>query len=108
MKIKSIEEFKRIVTPLLDGVSVGYRHFDESDFGMQDEIYFEIYDHGVQINFWDSGWLELCICDMNNGTFYLNRLLGPDETLEQQSVWRVFFDFLKNKGNETAIKVHWV
>ena len=96
MEIKSIEDFKLRVAPALGNTVVKYRHFEESDFGAQDEVYFELNNYGVEINFWDTGWFGIYIYDMNKGDFYLNRLLEPEQTEEKKGVWPIFLDFLRS------------
>lgn len=60
---KTLEWFKKEVSPDLLNYKITYRNYKNGDFVDLDQIIIESKSLGGEIDFWSSGWLEIVLYD---------------------------------------------
>ena len=79
---KTLEWFKKEVSPDLLNYKITYRNYKNGDFGDLDQIIIESKILGGGIYFWSSGWLEIDLYDYEKEELLINVLLEPTEEYE--------------------------
>ena len=79
---KTLEWFKKEVSPDLLNYKITYRSYKNGDFGDLDQIIIESKILGGGIYFWSSGWLEIDLYDYEKEELLINVLLEPTEEYE--------------------------
>ena len=79
---KTLEWFKKEVSPDLLNYKITYRNYENGDFGDLDQIIIESKILGGGIDFWSSGWLEIDLYDYEKEELLINVLLEPTEEYE--------------------------
>ena len=92
---KTLEWFKKEVSPDLLNYKITYRNYKNGDFGDLDQIIIESEILGGGIDFWSSGWLGIDLYDYEKEELLINVLLEPTEEYETH---------LKNRNLEKPIK----
>ena len=79
---KTLEWFKKEVSPDLLNYKITYRSYKNGDFGDLDQVIIESKILGGGIYFWSSGWLEIDLYDYEKEELLINVLLEPTEEYE--------------------------
>ncbi len=79
---KTLEWFKKEVSPDLLNYKITYRNYKNGDFGDLDQVIIESKILGGGIYFWSSGWLEIDLYDYEKEELLINVLLEPTEEYE--------------------------
>ena len=79
---KTLEWFKKEVSPDLLNYKITYWNYKNGDFGDLDQIIIESKILGGGIYFWSSGWLEIDLYDYEKEELLINVLLEPTEEYE--------------------------
>ena len=79
---KTLEWFKKEVSPDLLNYKITYRSYKNGDFGDLDQIIIESKILGGEIDFWSSGWLGIDLYDYEKEKQIINVLLEPTEEYE--------------------------
>ena len=79
---KTLEWFKKEVSPDLLNYKITYRNYKNGDFGDLDQVIIESKILGGGIYFWSSGWLEIDLYDYEKEELLINALLEPTEEYE--------------------------
>ena len=79
---KTLEWFKKEVSPDLLNYKITYRSYKNGDFGDLDQVIIESKILGGGIYFWSSGWLGIDLYDYEKEELLINVLLEPTEEYE--------------------------
>ena len=94
---KTLEWFKKEVSPDLLNYKITYRNYKNGDFGDLDQIIIESKSLGGGIDFWSSGWLEIDLYDYEKEELLINVLLEPTE--EYETHLKNLIETLKSQPN---------
>lgn len=92
--VKDIEWFKSNVIPKIKGYELGYKFFDEGDFGSLNQIEFNSKKIGGNVDFWGLGWLGIFVWNYETEEQLLNVLLEPNQKKEQDEALKQLQDLL--------------
>lgn len=74
-----INWFKENIECNFKNLKYEYSYFEKGDFGNLNRVEFEGEGKGGNIDFWDSGWLEILLYDYSKDRELLHVLLEPDQ-----------------------------
>lgn len=92
---KTLEWFKKEVSPDLLNYKITYRNYENGDFGDLDQIIIESKILGGRIDFWSSGWLGIELYDYEKEKLIINVLLEPTEETHLKNL----IETLKNQSS---------
>jgi len=94
-EIKDINWFKDKLAPKLQGYELGYRFFDEGDFGSLSQVEFNSKKIGGAIDFWGLGWLGIFVWHNEKEEELLNVLLEPHQDMEKEEAFKQLEELLR-------------
>ena len=90
----NMNEFKKILAPMLKNYKLTYSSYHNGDFGSLKRVSIEGENKIACIDFWSKGWLALDIYDLILDDQIMNILLDPFEIEEQSNAIKQFIRIL--------------
>ena len=89
-----MNDFKKILAPMLKNYKLTYSSYPNGDFGSLKRVSIEGENKIACIDFWSKGWLALDIYDLILDDQIMNILLDPFKIEEQSNAIKQFIRIL--------------
>lgn len=87
MQLINFDWFRESIAPRLINYKVNYRFYPTGDFGALNQISIESKEKGCEIDFWDSGRVDIYLWDYLKEKVLLNKLLFQEQEAEKKEVF---------------------
>lgn len=93
--MKNLEWFKKEFIFYLKGFEIKYKFYERGDFGSLDQVEFNSYKQGGEIDFWSTGCLGIHFVDYEKGVELMNVLLMPNQEVEKEIAFQQLKELLE-------------
>ncbi len=92
----NLDWFKKELENKLGSYEINFSSFENGDFGNLNRVEFEGLGKGGNIDFWDSGWMEIHLVDYKEEKQLFHVMLEPNQEYEKERAIEILKGFLIN------------
>jgi len=90
----NLDWFKKELESKLENYEMTFSFFENGDFGNLDRVEFENLRKVGNIDFWDSGWIEIHLVDYKEEKELFHVMLEPNQEYEKERALEILKGFL--------------